>query len=433
MLLKKAGIIKRSFDISHCPHLLEYMEKVPADDFHYVFASENLHSVTSMMGHGFLVSKGVDQQAVKRAHTFSFFAEFEERNPLLVFYKAFFSGLEGRFMVRPYQRDKTKYLRSEKRELWDHQLAFSRDEKEFLRLALWELRYVAPRYFFHSFNCATLTFYAIAIIEPKIVKFDLLFVTPLDLVKALHQLNRIEFVNVTLPEPAEEFYKDQLNLDGEDLDFRTLSKLKNPIRSSQDSMISIGIAGKKAEISFLPASHRLRTLSKNRVRKGELKIGEITLSSASPYLESVAVYSFKDYVNPSAVAPSTSTEFFAGYRPVTAYSDVERAGDLAWLGGRRFPLATWDLFVLGGAGIRGKDSPVYASLRLGFAKTFSENFGINAQSLYRVDKTSGWFLENVLELSFGLETDLHGFLRAKTSSSPHWHGTEIGLGLDIHF
>ena len=80
--LEKHKLLEKPFNIDHCVDLLEYLEKVPVDSLHYVFASENLHSVTSMMGHGFLMARGQDKDDIERRHTYSFFADLAGGNPV---------------------------------------------------------------------------------------------------------------------------------------------------------------------------------------------------------------------------------------------------------------------------------------------------------------------------------------------------------------
>ena len=99
------GLLDRPIDDFHCPLLTEYLEKVPVEKFYYVFAAENITSVTSMMGHGFLMAEGVDNSNILRQHTYAYFAELNSLNPIYLFYGAMVSGLNGRFALHPYRKD----------------------------------------------------------------------------------------------------------------------------------------------------------------------------------------------------------------------------------------------------------------------------------------------------------------------------------------
>lgn len=303
--LVQKGFVERPLEYDRCPDLGEYLTKVPADSFYYIYAAENITSVTSMMGHGFLMAEGLDKDGVKRQHTYSYFAELNSLNPITLFYGAMFSGLNGKFALHPYRKDLNQYLDKEQREVWSYKIKLSQEEIHELQLLLWELKEVDFTYHFHSFNCATLLLHALSIIRPQLAEYEVLFVSPLDIAKALEDEEIIEEVSVTLPKSLDKLRNEE--------QLMTYQRSKKPTLSPQDSIVTTYWSSDELNIALLPTSHLLRTPSSYRSSNNELRIGYIDYNISTQSLNEIVLYGYKDYKMSSDLG--RSSEIYIGYRP----------------------------------------------------------------------------------------------------------------------
>lgn len=303
--LYERGLLEYPLEYDRCPDLGEYLSKVPADSFYYIYAAENITSVTSMMGHGFLMAEGLDKEGVKRQHTYSYFAELNSLNPINLFYGAMFSGLNGKFALHPYRKDLNQYLDKEQREVWSYKIKLTQEEIVELQLLLWELKGVDFTYHFHSFNCATLLLHALSIIRPQLAEYEVLFVSPLDIAKALEDEGVIEEVSVTLPRSLDELHSEEQLI--------TYQYSKKPTLSPQDSILTNYWKNGELNVALLPTSHLLRTPSSYRNSNNELRIGYIDYNISSQSLNEIVLYGFKDYKMTSNL--NRSSEIYIGYRP----------------------------------------------------------------------------------------------------------------------
>lgn len=167
-------------DFQHCNELYEYMQQVPVDEISLIYASENLLSPSSFMGHSFIKMKDKEDQ---RTHAVSYFTEVEGFNLPAIMFEALVTGKEGYFIVSPYEEAKRYYKDIEGRNVYEYSLAMSDFDRELIRLHLWELKDKKIDYYFHTNNCATLTLDILAIADPSLLKHSKEWLTPLDVVK----------------------------------------------------------------------------------------------------------------------------------------------------------------------------------------------------------------------------------------------------------
>jgi hypothetical protein len=252
-----------------CPELIEYEKKAPINSFKYIYASESLTSITGMLGHGFLMGEysNVGEKLIQ--HSFSFFTDLRQANQITLAFDAFVFGMDGIFALKPYQQDLNRYLKTENRNVWELELDLTSEEVTLLRNILWELRDVYPRYLFQSFNCATLTLYAISIIKPEILSYHILFVTPLDIFQALTSLNLVKKTKVWSPTPE---------------------KVVNPAFRIQDSLVGISHSQNGPSFIFTPASHYFRTIKQINDTSSELLISAIELELKTFNIKKLTLY-----------------------------------------------------------------------------------------------------------------------------------------------
>lgn len=412
------GLVEKALSYSDCPELEEYLQKVPVENFYYIYAAENITSVTSMMGHGFLMAEGFDEEGIQRQHTYSYFAELNSLDPITLFYGAMISGLNGKFALHPYKKDLNQYLDKEQREVWSYQLKLSEEEVHELQLLLWELKEVDFTYHFHSFNCATLLLHALSIVKPKLIDYEIMFVSPLDIAKALEQEGLISDVSVTLPKSLDKFNNENQLI--------TYQNTKKPTLSSQDSMFSTYWKNSELSIALLPTSHLLRTPSSYRSSNNELRIGYIDYNLNSQSLNEIALYSFKNYKATSTT--NRPSEIYIGYRSKlgseTNLSD--KSFQLEYLSGVTIPINRIQLNGLLGLSY---DNQLAVDAKANLSWSYLGKSAINIYIHEKRQKQTK-YTSSGLELSLMLDNKYNLFVK---HSKLNGNKGEISIGLDYHF
>lgn len=182
--------------LNHCHALTEYLAKVPADEVTLVYASENLSQPSSMMGHILIKVAGKDAAGHQREHAVSFFTDVRGLNVAKIVYDSLVAGKQGYFALLPYERRLAAYLAGEQRNVWEYRLDLDADQRRLIQLHIWELKNANPTYFFDAYNCATLTNYVLATVNPHLLDRGSYLLSPLDVVRNVNQNNMIEGVVV---------------------------------------------------------------------------------------------------------------------------------------------------------------------------------------------------------------------------------------------
>ncbi len=185
------------FDFLQCTEYQEYLKKVPMDTISIIFASENNQSPSSMLGHTFLKISGYDNNSVTRQHSFSYFAALDNANSLNFYIDVMTVGLDGAYILSPYQIKAGEYLFEEKRSLWEFELKLSAEEKERLKQHLWELKGKNIRYKFITHNCNTALMSILKVAdEDFIMKTKKPFTTPVEYIQDLQQRDKISDITI---------------------------------------------------------------------------------------------------------------------------------------------------------------------------------------------------------------------------------------------
>jgi hypothetical protein len=190
--------VQKSIDVNQCPELEKYKQYVPFDDVSLVFASEVLSSASSMMGHTFLKVSGKNSKNNDVAHSISFFTEINTFNPIKLIYEGVYTGMEGFILVRPYKNDLKRYSEVEGRNVWTYSLDLTEFDKQLIQAHTWELKSIEIKYLFQSYNCATLTLYLLSIAKSDLQNAEKLYVSPVDVVKAVSQYELVKAKEVVL-------------------------------------------------------------------------------------------------------------------------------------------------------------------------------------------------------------------------------------------
>lgn len=182
----------------YCTELKKYEDYVPFEQLNLIYASEVLASASSMMGHSFLNAKGANINQSQVSHSISFFTELDSFNPAALIYDGLVAGMKGLFIVRPFDKELVRYSQTEGRNVWSYTLDINDFDRQLIKLHIWELKELKIKYLFQSYNCATLTLHILSIANAALKYEEMLFVSPLDVVKAVDKHRMIKKIGVEL-------------------------------------------------------------------------------------------------------------------------------------------------------------------------------------------------------------------------------------------
>ncbi|MCP3913920.1 MAG: DUF4105 domain-containing protein, partial [bacterium] len=139
-----------------CPEFDEWYRTIDADRVTLVFASAYLNNPASMYGHTLL---RIDQPGGASAdqlvsYAINHAATTDERNGIVFAARGIFGGYLGHFSLLPYYDKVNEYSDLENRDLWEYELALTREETARLLMHAWELRETGFRYYFFLQNCS---------------------------------------------------------------------------------------------------------------------------------------------------------------------------------------------------------------------------------------------------------------------------------------
>ncbi|MGY8897098.1 MAG: lipoprotein N-acyltransferase Lnb domain-containing protein [Paraglaciecola sp.] len=169
--------------IQLCTEYRRFVESVPVDSIKLIYASENVTSASSMMGHIMLRLDGINDKGIPVKHGVTFFTALNSLNVPHIMYETLITGKEGVFKVAPYEEFEQFYLYEEQRNIWRYTLDFNEQQRSFVQDYIWELGQQSPAYFFHIFNCASVTQLLVNIARPNKLNETASWLTPLDVVK----------------------------------------------------------------------------------------------------------------------------------------------------------------------------------------------------------------------------------------------------------
>ena len=395
-----------------CAELVEYWELAPADKFKYVLAGRSITNITSMMGHGFLVSEGeVESNSQLVSHSYAFYTDLRQANSLTIAYDAFIGGMEGSFALRPYQRDVDRYLNVETREIWELDLALAENERNLIRDSMWELKDVEPTYYFQKFNCATLTLYTLSIVNPALLNYEKLFVSPEDIYKALRLEKMVERVNNILPAQHTE-----------------RSENYEPLQNPQDSILGVKIVDDESIISFTPASHMLRTIFPDNRSSSRFKIAALDYNITQGSLESFYLLDYLDFKDISlGWSKAVSFNYSDG-----SHIDLDKKNIQAeYLLGVAREQAVLHHGLLAGFGLN-LDEGVYGQIELVAGSNLSKNFKILASSNLTYFQNNRYYHESYFGITYRLN-DYEVFIQRNQKGNYSRAEGYLSVGIDYYF
>ena len=138
-----------------CPLLDTWRTGISAEAATLVYATAYLNSPASMYGHTFLRLRARPARATRCSTTRSTSPPTPTRpTGWSTRSRGLTGGFQGHFYVVPYYVKVQEYSNMESRDLWEYELALTREQVERLVLHAWETRSTYFDYFFIDENCS---------------------------------------------------------------------------------------------------------------------------------------------------------------------------------------------------------------------------------------------------------------------------------------
>lgn len=175
-----------------CPRYEKFLEETAADRLTFVFSSYYMNNPASVFGHTFvrIVRRGEvsedQRELLDRAIEFS--ATVDTRNALFYGLKGVFGAFPGTFRNTPYHFKVRQYNDYESRDLYEYELALTREEIDTFLAHLWELGSTFFDYYYISENCSYHLLGALEAIRPDLHLLRHMHwpAIPADTIKALY-------------------------------------------------------------------------------------------------------------------------------------------------------------------------------------------------------------------------------------------------------
>lgn len=171
----------------NCRQFNEYKTKVPVSSISVVFASENVSSPASALGHVFFKLKGENSKGELKQHALTYFTNISQVSPLKLVSGSLLTGLPGYYALSPYEKILARYQNKENRNIWDYKLDLSSEQIELLTSHFWELKNSKAKYLYASYNCATAIYYFLQLVEPSLKDTEE-WLAPIDIINAAEKV-----------------------------------------------------------------------------------------------------------------------------------------------------------------------------------------------------------------------------------------------------
>jgi hypothetical protein len=175
-----------------CPRYEKFLRDTDADRLTFVFSSYYMNNPASVFGHTFvrIIRRGEvseeRRELLDRAIEFS--ATVDTNNALIYGLKGLLGAFPGTFRDTPYHFKVRQYNDYESRDLYEYELAFTREEIDTFLAHLWELGSTFFDYYYISENCSYHLLGALEVVRPSLQLLRHMHwpAIPADTIKALY-------------------------------------------------------------------------------------------------------------------------------------------------------------------------------------------------------------------------------------------------------
>ena len=191
-ILKQLKLNRNIFPNPNCKEFKKYIENLSAKKIYISYASEQITSIASMMGHMFIKIVGNNN----RENALSYYAIMEDN--FSFYLKSLFTSSIGYYILTPYKNKLEEYNDIDKRNIWNYELDLSEEEIKDFIYHIWELKSIKVPYNFINHNCGTATIFLLSNINEKFYKLNKKpWQTPLDILKNIYNNDLIKNIELS--------------------------------------------------------------------------------------------------------------------------------------------------------------------------------------------------------------------------------------------
>jgi len=153
-----------------CPEFDTWYAGINPGNLTLVFPSAYINNPSSMFGHTLLRvdTPGQNESTRLLSYAINYGAVTGKDNGVAFAIKGIFGGYFGNIGIGPYYKKVKEYSDFESRDIWEYQLAFSREEIRRLMAHAWELRGIHFKYYFFDENCSYLVLTLLDVARPSL-------------------------------------------------------------------------------------------------------------------------------------------------------------------------------------------------------------------------------------------------------------------------
>ena len=419
-----------------CTQWQEFRTRAPAETLSLVFASESVTAPASMMGHLFLALRGPGQDGREWAHAISFYNPADTYNFARLYWETMVSGKQGVFALTPLNEVSRKYLETEGRNLWTHDLALDAEERALLQAHMLELKAASLLYWFHAYNCATLLRNLVGV-TGRLPASNAWWDTPLDVVKDVHAAGLVSRSQALVSPKWLTDQKLSAPADWQQApEALEIPARLNPVNSPPDSQVWSGLDEERGrlrmQLGLIPLSHPFLDAPPQSLAETQLEFmsGAISTDGAhSMRLDRLTLYAMRS-LNPwNPETRHWSSEFKVGYDQLALHDELRRGAMAQAALGQTRRLAGVDLYGLFGltAGRAAKDADVWWTQEWGAVLRWGP--GKLAASVRRSVAAGGTgaLMERKLSWAQSVQGPWRLGLQAHTTHTPIGQATGWGL------
>ncbi len=153
-IVENLGVDKSLLPEVSCASYDDYMEKLDPTSITAVFPFLYLENPASIFGHVLLRINGKENVPLLGYGVSYTALEAENANIFMQFFGGFTGYYEGYFSVNKFYVSTFKYSSVEKRDIWEYDLNFTKEESRKIADHLWEMQNINIDYFFLDENCS---------------------------------------------------------------------------------------------------------------------------------------------------------------------------------------------------------------------------------------------------------------------------------------
>lgn len=431
-LSKQKNLNIENFDLNRCVQFKKYIDNTGTKDISLVFVSENVTNPSSMMGHIFFKLDGINHKGKPVQNAISFYTVIDTLNLPYLAIESTIIGMDGFFVLKPYNKQIYDYVVKEDRNIWEYKLKLSKEEIKLMSYHFWELKSMDMKYYFTGYNCATVVNDILKLSSKNTFREDFnLWLTPKDVIKnayknelilnselfpsklwnfkmllklidksyarsitdsidknniektknliknssdeKLHELFAIAYLEYDYlknKKSSKRFLEKYKKISNDTSTKIDISMYKNPLKTQNDSQISLSYEDDDTYFSFLPASHTLYDDNRQYSSESSLRIAELKLKINDDIkVEELNLYKMQSLIPWDNYSKNLSKELEINYKPLLDKNlNKKHMYNLSYSKGITFEI-TQDMFLynlLGVGAAYGKNSAfVYSKNQFG--------------------------------------------------------------------